>query len=489
MVSVMQAFDARHMPEGPGKTPEMHERAAPQPMQLPRLVMRRAAMAALACLAIALLLGWVRARVDTQREMSGSLAVARASAVLAQLPTPRAAESLTSLGELQGLRHLQLDVFDAGGQRLLHLPDATAQNGAAASRWLGVMPPAQSVSWPVQRPDGRPWTVVLTSSPGSEAQEALAELASLFALLAGCSLLMLAVMHWNTRRAFRPLQVLLGAIEQARRRELAVLQALPAMPVAELEAIAQALRHLAADLDHTEAARRVLGHRLLCLQEDERQQLARDLHDEFGQRLTALRVDAAWLQRRLDTAPQQQSVVVGMSQQIARVQDDVRRLLQRLRPLGPVNDGAPATLGRLRLMLEELRGGWSAAPGCSTQFDVVVCGDESVPLPPALVLGVYRVSQEGFTNVARHAQARVAQLRVELTGRDGERMLRWSLLDDGRGVPGMEAALRRGGGLAGMKERIWALGGEFSWGDAGGAGLALHARLPVASTTLQEAAA
>jgi two-component system sensor histidine kinase UhpB len=457
-------------------------------MELPRLVMRRAAVAALACLAIALVLGLARVRLDTQQEMSGSLAVARASAALALLHSGEATPALESLGELGGLRHLQLDLLDANGERLLHLPDTATQAGAQHLRWLGVMPPSQSVSWPVQRPDGRSWTVVLTSSPDSEVQEALSNLAGLFVLLALCSLLMLAVMHWNTRRAFRPLQVLVGAIERARQRDLAGLQALPTMPIGELEAIAQALRQLAAELEHNEAARRVLGHRLLSLQEDERQQLARDLHDEFGQRLTALRVDAAWLQRRLDAAPQQQSVVAGMGQQIERVQDDVRRLLQRLRPLGPVDDAAPATLGRLRLMLEELRRGWSAAPGCSTQFEVVACGDESVPLPPALVLGIYRISQEGFTNVARHAQARVAQLRVELTGHGEERVLHWSLLDDGRGVAGMEAALRRGGGLAGLKERIWALGGEFSWGDAGGAGLALRARLPL-TATLQEAVA
>ena len=477
----MQALDADLMPNGPGKAPEVPQGPAGRlPMQLPRLVMRRAAVAALACLALALLLGLARVRLDTQQEMAGSLAVARASAALALLSTHDAQQALDSLRALQGLRHLRLDVTDADGRRLLHLPDTAAGAGGASARWLGVLLPSQSVSWPVQRPEGGTWTVVLSSSPDSEIQEALANLAGLLALLALCSALMLAVMHWNTRRAFRPLQVLLGAIGRARERDLAALQGLPAMPIAELEAIAQALRQLAGELHGAESARRVLSHRLLSLQEDERQQLARDLHDEFGQRLTALRVDAAWLQRRLEAAPQQQSVAVGMGRQIARVQDDVRRLLQRLRPLGPGSDAAPATLGRLRLMLGELQGGWSAAPGCSTRFELQVSGDDTVALPPALVLGVYRISQEAFTNVARHAQARVAGLQVALDCSGDGPVLRWRVNDDGCGVADMQAALQRGGGLAGIKERIWALSGEFSW-QAGAPGLALRARLPVAA--------
>lgn len=447
-------------------------------MELPRLVMHRAALVAIGCLLLALLLGLARVRLDTQQEMSGSLAVARALAALERLSTAEPQQALTALRELKGLRHLQLDLFDADGRLLLHLPDASAAPSATSTtRWLGVMPASQFVAWPVQRAGGRPWTVVLTSSPDSEVQEALSNLTGLFVLVALCSVLMLAVMHWNTRRAFRPLQALLGAIERARQRDLTALQALAPMPIAELESISQALKHLAAELERTEAARRLLGHRLLSLQEDERQRLARDLHDEFGQRLTALRVDAAWLQRRLDAEPQQQSVAAGMGEQIARVQHDVRRLLTRLRPLGPAGDGAPASLGRLRQMLEELRRGWSAAPGCATRFELQVCGDESLPLPPALVLGVYRISQEAFTNVARHARAQVAELRVSVEA-GSEPALRWSVCDDGRGLADMEAALQRGGGLAGMKERVWALGGEFVW-RANVPGLVLETRLPL----------
>ena len=85
------------------------------------------------------------------------------------------------------------------------------------------------------------------------------------------------------------------------------------MPIGELQAIATALRELANALEGAEQQRRVLSQQVLTLQEDERQRIARELHDEFGQRLTALRADAAWLARRIGQDPQAHAVVSAMA--------------------------------------------------------------------------------------------------------------------------------------------------------------------------------
>jgi len=482
----MQALYERAMPGLPGKTPDLH--AAARPMDLPRLVMRRALAVALGCLALSLALGVLRVRSDTRQEMDGSLALARVALQLAHLQGPDAPAALDALRASGGVRHLRLALLDADGRPLLRLDDAeTPQALPRLARLLGIAP-AAPVSWTVARPDGRAWTVVLTASPDSELREALASFAGLFVLLAGCSLLMLAAMQWNVRRALRPLQALLGAIAHVERQDLAAVRALPAMPVRELEAIAQALKHLAAAQERTESARRVLGHRLLSLQEDERQRLARDLHDEFGQRLTGLRVDAAWLKRRLAEWPALRDVAAGMGEQIGVIQDDLRKLLRRLRPFDPAVPGqgaAPETLGRLRLMLEDLVAGWRAsAQGHRTRFTLQVDGDDALVLPQDLVLGVYRISQEALTNVARHADAREARLAVRaVAAAPGHGVLEWSVRDDGCGVASVAAALQRGSGLAGIKDRVWTLAGEFDWGPdtpPAAAGLALRARLPFA---------
>lgn len=460
----------------------------PLPLDLPRLVMRRALAAAIACLLLALVLGGLRMRQDTQQEMAGSLALARTVAALAQLPAHDTAAALTALQPLQSLRHLRLELRDANGRPLLRLPDEEGEGAVPAlARWLEMGQAASSVSWTVPRPDGPPWTVVLTTSPDSELRESLGSQAALFGLLGGCSLLMLAVMHRNVRRAFAPLQALLAAIARIERQDLAAVRTLPAMPIRELEAIAQALRHLSAEQARTEAARRLLGHRLLSLQEDERQRLARDLHDEFGQRLTALRVDAAWLQRRLADAPELQAVAAGMGTQVAQIQDDVRRLLARLRPFGPAAaagvEAPPATFGRLRLMLQELVAGWSSSVHShGTRFELAVEGaTDALVLPQELVLGVYRISQEALTNVARHAGARQARLAVRIARAQEGGLLHWSVQDDGCGLGDAQGALQRGSGLAGLKDRVWALGGELDFGapPAGASsGLGLRAQFP-----------
>ena len=113
------------------------------------------------------------------------------------------------------------------------------------------------------------------------------------------------------------------------------------MPVRELEAVAALLRHLAGALDAAQARRRLLSQQLLSLQEDERARLARGLHDEFGQRLTALRVDAAWLSRRLAGQAEAAPVIAGMAAQCKQIQHDIRSWLTRLQPFGPAEPAPP----------------------------------------------------------------------------------------------------------------------------------------------------
>jgi two-component system sensor histidine kinase UhpB len=266
------------------------------------------------------------------------------------------------------------------------------------------------------------------------------------------------------------------------------------MPIRELDATAQALRRLAASLEQAEDARRLLAHKVLTLQEDERQRLARDLHDEFGQRLTALRADAAWLRRRLAGDEAAEAVVEGMGEQIARIQQDVRGLLARLRPLEDSGAGTESA-ARLAALLAELATSWSRGAGSGgLQGEAAVhrhfadgrdttdpAALAALALPRALVLTLYRISQEAFTNAARHGGARRAQVVVEIRdGAPGELVLHWSAADDGRGLVQSEGALARGNGLAGIQERVWALEGEFTWSAANPppmTGLQLRARL------------
>ncbi|MGA0612049.1 sensor histidine kinase [Caldimonas sp. KR1-144] len=471
--------------------------------------MRRAGALALLCLVLALLLGLQRAQQDMRDELADAVAGARLTALLSGLSTLTDDEALARVAALQparDARHLHLEVRDAQGRERLAAPappaDAWPMRAALAlNQRLFPPPPSQRVEWSVARPDGTRWQLALVASSDREQREALSNWLAMFGvLLLGCAGL-LAVMRWSLAHSFAPLARLLaaiGALGDPARDAPRAIAALPAMPVRELEAIAQALRRLAASLDEAQAARRVLAQQVFSLQEDERTRLARELHDEFGQRLTALRADAAWLARRNAHDAEAASVIEGMSAQCRLIHDDIRALLARLRPLPLADDGRGEAPARLAELLESLSRSGSPAADRGLALDLAMQrraadgsvlpwpteNDEAAPrLPRALVLALYRASQEALTNAARHAQARRVRLALTLEDAAGAASprLRWSVRDDGIGLADI-SAMRQGTGLASLQERIWSLGGELRFGPGlDGRGLGLEATLPLAA--------
>lgn len=457
--------------------------------------MRRAAWAAAAVLALAMVWGLWRAGADIENEVDSAIALATMTAhlgVLGRTDDASALAELRAVVQRQPLRHLVLSVHDAQGLPLL-APPPVPKDAWPVRAWLSLQrlfqpdDDTRQVRWTLARPDGSRWTVTVAASHEAERREAMASFAETLTLLAVCIGALLLVMRWAMLRAFRPLGRMLDAIAGIEHDDLRAVQALPTMPVREMDAVAGALRHLGHALDAAQAQRRLLSRQVLTLQEDERARLARELHDEFGQRLTALRVDAAWLQRRVGDDDTRR-VVEGMTAQCQQIQADIRLLLARLQPFGPAAagpDGAAdtETPERLAALLRDLVEGWSpsARPGgVAVSLSLRHRTDDTVPwtpwpadhdhdvdsvaLPRALALAVYRMSQEALTNVARHAQATQAELRVHLTGawRAGAPVaVDWSVRDDGAGLSDAAAAARRGNGLAGLRERAWAQGGEL----------------------------
>lgn len=473
--------------------------AASTPMDLPRLVMRRAAGVALAVLAAALLLGLWRMQDDIDNEVDAAMALAALVAQLGQMgqigrtgqldpiDDSAALDALRAAQHAHPLRHLELQVQDSAGRVLLG-PQSEPQPPTplamllAMHRWLDGAPDGRRVQWSVARHSGAVWQVSLAASHDSERREAMTSLIGMLALLVACVAGLLLAMHWNVRRALAPLGRLLEAIAGIEAQRPQAVSALPPMPIRELESVAAALRHLGAALAAAEAGRRLLSQQVLTLQEDERSRLARELHDEFGQRLTALRVDATWLARRVADQPALLAVVQGMSSHCEQVQQDIRALLARLQPFGASGtDAQGESLLALTALLQALVSSWvnpgrdPAGATLSLNLNWLDAhgrirpwpSDEQAQhlcLPRPLVLALYRISQEALTNVARHAQARTAQLTLALVGdlQPGAPVqIDWCVADDGHGLPDADAAVRRGNGLAGLRERVWAQGASL----------------------------
>jgi two-component system sensor histidine kinase UhpB len=326
----------------------------------------------------------------------------------------------------------------------------------------------------------------LVESREGERREAMASLGGALLIALAAMAAMLSAMAWNVRRAFAPLRELVGRIAALREPRVpgeGPRARLPVMPVRELQIVADAVQRLDDDLEAAQVQRRELSLKLQTLQEDERARLARELHDEFGQRLTALRVDLAWLGKRLAGDPAAADVVAGMTRQCEQVQQDLRGVLSRLRPMPAQTPGADAgavvPLADLAERLALLVTSWGRArdggPAWSLSLDA---RDEQgtatawpsaaarVAVPRELPLAIYRMTQEALTNVARHAGAASARVSLRLELLWPQPRLTWRVEDDGCGMPEAAVVQGRGSGLGGMRERAWAHGARLRVGPA-----------------------
>ncbi|GAA1374590.1 HAMP domain-containing sensor histidine kinase [Streptomyces beijiangensis] len=195
-------------------------------------------------------------------------------------------------------------------------------------------------------------------------------------------------------------------------------------------------------LDRLEAERATSSARVLSAQEEERRRIARELHDEVGQTLTAVLLQ---LKHAADRAPAGLRDDLHQAQETTRDSlDEIRRIARRLRP------GVLEELG-LHSALRSLAAEFTA-PGLSARTSISP-GIPSHSDETELVL--YRVAQEGLTNIARHAHATCAEVRLSRRPDGGIGLL---IRDDGRG---MDRAAE-GAGIRGMRERALLIGAELT---------------------------
>jgi PAS domain S-box-containing protein len=227
-----------------------------------------------------------------------------------------------------------------------------------------------------------------------------------------------------------------------------------------------------AELAHALEENRRLSQRSMQVQEEERRNLARELHDELGQSLNAIKVDAVTIRDRSDNAAEVERGAKAIIEVSGQVYDVVRSLMQRLRPV------ALDELG-LRSAVEYGMEQWRRRhPAVRCSFTAQGDLDN---LSEQVNITLYRLAQECLTNVAKHAQATRAAIclsRVAGAARDGEEV-RFSFEDDGRGFDPSQR--RQGLGLVGLRERVEALGGHFDLQSAPGHGVRVRASIPLRS--------
>jgi PAS domain S-box-containing protein len=227
------------------------------------------------------------------------------------------------------------------------------------------------------------------------------------------------------------------------------------------------------DLERSRRDLRRLSASMVQAREDERRRIARELHDELGQRLTALKMELSSL--RTDAAgPKRAPPIDAMLGMVDDTVAAVRRIATELRPLMLDDLGLYAAI-------EWLADGWSRRMGVAVQLHLRA--GETV-LDDALNIALYRMVQEALTNIARHAQATKVCIEIEQIGSE----LQLTVMDNGIGFD--EALMHREGsfGLVGMRERALMLGGQLVIGSSPSGGGRVSVRLPLRAPAGQTAA-
>ena len=216
-----------------------------------------------------------------------------------------------------------------------------------------------------------------------------------------------------------------------------------------------------------EQFRALAGHHQF-VREEERTRIAREIHDELGQSLTGLKMDLAWLIKRLpdtkDVAPLREKAVT-MAGAITHTIEQVREISADLRP------GVLDQLG-LVAAIEWQAQDFHKRSGIACRF---LSPDKDLAVGQARSTALFRILQEALTNVARHADA--TQVAIQLEKRDGE--LRLDVTDNGRGISEGSQSNPRAFGIMGMRERVLALGGALQVEGIAGKGTTVRARVPI----------
>lgn len=377
--------------------------------------------------------------------------------------------------DLSRLRHVSITrQGDAGPRTAEHSEEADDLRAPPAWFVALVHPEQTSVTVPISI-HGKPQSLVITSHPDDEIAEIWDGIVTQLEVGSAIAVVLFLVTMLVVSRALAPLEALSQAMTNIEAGYYDARVEPGGSP--ELAAICAKLNHLAATLGEAVDSKRRLAERAVSLQDSERKEIARELHDEFGPYLFALRAHAGALTRLSDVDRPDPAVLRkhgnAILEQVNALQQFTRRILERLRPAGLAELGLREALGALVRL-------WSEShPGVEIESSVSrTLGDTGETAD----LTIYRIVQEALTNVFRHADATAISITIEPAERQtgvhdsrGCALVRVS--DNGRGLrPGY----KDGRGLTGMRERILALGGSLNV-SSGDDGVTVEALVPKAA--------
>jgi two-component system sensor histidine kinase UhpB len=368
--------------------------------------------------------------------------------------------------DLNRLRHVSITRQDGAAQATPSTthPSSDDREPHSLPAWLVALvhPEKTAVTVPISV-NGKQGSLVITSHPNDEMTEIWDGIITQLQVGSAIAVALFLITMMVVSRALAPIQALSEAMTKIESGGYDT-RVKPDGPP-ELAAICTKLNHLAAALGDAVEDKRRLAERVVSLQDVERKEIARELHDEFGPYLFALRAHVSSLMRIADAREPGTDALrkhgSAILEQVNALQQFNRRVLEKLRPVGLTELGLREALGALLRLWGE------------SHPDVVI----ETAISPALGetgetadLTIYRTVQEALTNVFRHAGATSVNISIEPSdqfsgikrGNRGCALVR--VRDNGNGL---SPDHRLGLGLTGMRERILALGGTLTVASSG----------------------
>ncbi len=317
--------------------------------------------------------------------------------------------------------------------------------------------------------------IIMKSEAADEIAEIWSSLLFLTALLTALSIAIVALILATARHTLAPLRQVVEGLDRLGRGQFG---GVAEIRIAELRRIGERFNILAATLARSEADNHLLIDRLLSIQDAERKELARELHDEFGASLFGIRAAASCIVEAASSGaaePAQRREIIDRAHRISKLADAIQkqnyRILDRIRPVILHQMGLADAL---RQLVEQWR-----AQHSDISCAIEITGDSRVgrAFGEEVSLTGYRIVQECLTNVARHSKAGAVRVRMDVCDAPaGGLEIRLRIEDDGVGLP---PDFRFGFGFLGMSERVRKLDGSLKIGASALGGASIEARIPI----------
>ena len=375
---------------------------------------------------------------------------------------------LRKLAELKTIRHLHIELRSPTDILIPTDEDSLFEESNAPWWFVSlVRPPATEIRRWLYTPVTKPVDVLIKPDPLDEIHESWIEtrniliFISIFIILANFLIYVLIGLYLS------PIEKILDGLSDIRKGHYKM--NLPHFSLPELDRISDQFNHMAKVLFETNKRNKFLRQRLLEIQEEERRLLSRELHDELGQTITAIKAVAVSISNKttLEKRFVNSSVktIVDYSDHVYQV---AKNMMHRLRP--PILDEF-GLIKALQNMVDE----WNDNQDkifCDFRFSNI-----SENLSESLKISLYRIVQESLTNTLKYSKATKITVKVIRTDHDGIKNIELEIYDDGVGLD--KDNIKSGFGLLGMKERVEMHNGVFEFSSSQGNGFRISIVIPV----------